>query len=90
MSKYEVFSGPDFPAFGLNTERYVFSPNAGKYGLEKTPYLNTFHAVKLSALQNDAKFTKQNGRLLTWNLKKKGLNKRHSKVTKNDKIVEIN
>ena len=30
-----------------NTEFFwsVFSPNAGKYGLEKTPYLNTFHAV---------------------------------------------
>ena len=29
------YSGPHFPAFGLNTERYylsVFSPNAGKYG----------------------------------------------------------
>ena len=25
----------------------VFSPNAGKYGLEKTPYLPTFHAVHL-------------------------------------------
>ena len=24
----------------------VFSPNAGKYGPEKTPYLNNFHAVK--------------------------------------------
>ena len=23
----------------------VFSPNAGKYGPEKTPYLGTFHAV---------------------------------------------
>ena len=23
----------------------VFSPNTGKYGLEKTPYLDTFHAV---------------------------------------------
>ena len=23
----------------------VFSPNAGKYGEEKTPYLDTFHAV---------------------------------------------
>ena len=23
----------------------VFSPNAGKYGPEKTPYLETFHAV---------------------------------------------
>ena len=27
------FSGPYFPIFGLNTER--FSPNAGKYGSEK-------------------------------------------------------
>ena len=23
----------------------VFSPNAGKYKTEKTPYLNTFHTV---------------------------------------------
>ena len=30
------FSGPCFPVFGLNT---------GKYGPEKTPYLNTFHTV---------------------------------------------
>ena len=30
------FSGPYFPAFGLNTERYcVFSPNGRKYGSEK-------------------------------------------------------
>ena len=32
------YSGPYFPAFGLNKERYeyisVFSPNAGKYGPE--------------------------------------------------------
>ena len=33
MSKYGVFSGPYFPAFGLNTERYEVS------------YLDTFHAV---------------------------------------------
>ena len=25
--------------------RTVFSPNAGKYGAEKAPYLDTFHAV---------------------------------------------
>ena len=30
--------------FFLNTA--VFSPNAGKYGPEKTPYLDTFHAVQ--------------------------------------------
>ena len=37
MSKYGVFSGPSFP---------VFSPNTGKYGPEKTPYLDSFHAVQ--------------------------------------------
>ena len=37
VSKYGVISGPYFP---------VFSPNTGKYGLELTPYLNPFHAVK--------------------------------------------
>ena len=36
VSKYEIVSGPYFP---------VFSQNAGKYGPEKTPYLDTFHAV---------------------------------------------
>ena len=30
------FSGPYFPVFGMNT---------GKYGPEKTPYLDTFHTV---------------------------------------------
>ena len=46
VSKYGVFSGPYFPTFRLNTERYgVFSPKAGKYGPEKTPYLDTFHEV---------------------------------------------
>ena len=38
MSKDGVISGPYFPAFGLNTERYDFS------GPEITPYLDTFHA----------------------------------------------
>ena len=33
---YKAFSGPYFP---------VFSPNTGKYGPEKTPYLDTFHTV---------------------------------------------
>ena len=36
MSKYGVFSGPYCP---------VFSPNLGKCEPEKTPYLDTFHAV---------------------------------------------
>ena len=43
MSKYGVFPGPYSPALGLNTA--VFSPNAEKYGPEKTPYLDFFHAV---------------------------------------------
>ena len=34
--RIRYFSGPYFPAFGLNTERYsVFSPNAGKKEPEK-------------------------------------------------------
>ena len=46
VSKYGVISGPCFPAFRLNTSYLsVFSPNAGKYGPEITPYLDTFHAV---------------------------------------------
>ena len=28
----------------------VFSPNAGKYGLEKAPYLDTFHSVNKSKI----------------------------------------
>ena len=36
VSKYGIFSGPYFPVFGLNI---------GKYGPEKTLYLNFFHTV---------------------------------------------
>ena len=36
VSKYGIFSGPYFPSFGLNME---------KYGPGKTPYLDTFRAV---------------------------------------------
>ena len=51
VSKYRVNSGPYFPAFGLNTERYgVLSPNVGKYRPEKTPYLDTFHAVGIGTI----------------------------------------
>ena len=35
VSKYGGFSGPYFP---------VFSPSTTKYGPEKPPYLDTFHA----------------------------------------------
>ena len=40
MSKYGVFSGPYFP---------VFSPNTEKYGPKKTPYLDTLQAVSTLA-----------------------------------------
>ena len=42
VSKYGVFSGPYFPSFGLNT---------GRYGPEKTPYLDTFHAVTILTIE---------------------------------------
>ena len=57
VSKNGVFSGPYFPAFGLDTERYfasVFRPNAGKYGPEKTQYLNTFTLWLRISLQLNA------------------------------------
>ena len=41
VSKYVVFSDPYFPVFVLNT---------GKYGSEKTTYLDTFHAVASSQM----------------------------------------
>ena len=39
MSKYGVISGPYFPIFGLNTQ---------KYGADIIPYLDTFHTVMVS------------------------------------------
>ena len=59
VSKYGVISGPYFPAFGLKTGKSlsIFSPNAGKYGPEITPYLDTFHAVGALARHGlDTKF----------------------------------
>ena len=44
MSKYGVITGPYFPAS---------SPNTGKYGQEITPYLDTFHVVKIYRFQED-------------------------------------
>ena len=43
------YSGPHFPAFGLNTERYSVSlhiqPEYRKMRTRITPNKNTFHAV---------------------------------------------
>ena len=47
VSKYGFFSGPYSLVFGFTPKISVFSPNTGKYGLEKTPYLDTFHTVRL-------------------------------------------
>ena len=55
MSKYGVFSGRYFP-YSDWIRRFTdfsgpyfpaFSPNTGKYGPEKTLYLNTFHTVSI-------------------------------------------
>ena len=47
VSKYGVISGLYFPVFGLNTEIYGVNYGPKKYGPEITPYLDTFHAVKI-------------------------------------------
>ena len=50
VSKYRVLSGPHFPVFGLNTEIYgvtlCIQSEYRKIRTRKTPYLDTFHAVK--------------------------------------------
>ena len=50
------FSGPYFPLFGLDMERYpylsVFSPNAGKYGPGKSRIRRLFTQLKWKTLQN--------------------------------------
>ena len=50
VSKYGVISGPYFPVFGLNTERYSVSlriqSEDGKIGTRITPNMDTFHAVE--------------------------------------------
>ena len=39
----EFFLVPIFLFYGVNL--CVFSPNTGKYGPQKTPFLDTFHAL---------------------------------------------
>ena len=63
MSKYEVVSGPYFPAF---------SPNTGKYGPEITPCLDIFYAVFISEFeQGDAslEFITNNFQYYHWLMK---------------------
>ena len=56
VSKYGVISSPYFPALGLTSYLSIFSPNAGNYGPEITPYLDTFHVVR--SLQLAVTYTK--------------------------------
>ena len=42
-----------FSLIGTDYEDSVFSPNARKYGPEKTPYLDTFHAVLMNGRQKN-------------------------------------
>ena len=71
VSKSRFFSGPQI----LDWIFSVCSPNAGKYGPEKTLYLNTFHAVWEKSF--DAKsFEKSNvidQKFRNWKRKKKSL-----------------
>ena len=55
-----VFSGPYFPAFGLNPEIYganlCIQSKYRKIWTRKTPYLNTFNAVVQNKTQNSFTF----------------------------------
>ena len=48
--------------------RSFFSPNAGKYGPEKIPYLDTFHAVK-SLARNEKFISTEASDLVFWRFK---------------------
>ena len=48
VSRYGVFLVRIFQQLEYTKYLSVFSPNAGKYGPGKTPYLDTFHTVSLS------------------------------------------
>ena len=62
------FSGPYFPAFGLNTERYGVSvriqSECGKIRTRKTPNTDTFYAVIL--FSNTMMRLSRGGRKLFW------------------------
>ena len=51
VSKHGLFFGPYLPVLWLNTEIYGVNlriqPEYGKYGPERTRYLDTFHAVHM-------------------------------------------
>ena len=63
------FSGPSFPAFGLNTERYyylsVFNPNAGKNGQKKLGIRDTFNAVPIGKFDKNHNIKEDKSKYLT-------------------------
>ena len=62
------FSGPYFPTFGLNTERYRISPiqsERGKILTGETPDTNTFHAVVVLVFEKIDPTDKANYRLIS-------------------------
>ena len=51
----------------------LFSPNARKYGPEKTPYLNTFHAVHMNFISlKTRKSFEVSHYLMLWHIEKRG------------------
>ena len=61
VTKYGVISGPYFPAFGLNTERYFVSlriqTEGGKIRTTITPNTDTFYAVNVKQFACVARVT---------------------------------
>ena len=75
VSKYGVVSGPYFTPFELYL--FVFSPNAGKYGPEKTPYCVTFHAVQRCIQKCITIFCKNSRQLKVWCQWKVGIHNKY-------------
>ena len=87
VSKYWVFSGPNFPVFRVNTEIYsvnlrIQSKNR-KIRTRKTPYLNTFHAVLLKFKSYNFWWT------LLWDIATKKVDSRHILERQSIRVVWI-
>ena len=103
MSKCGVFFGLYFPAFGLNSERYEVSlriqSEYGKYGPEKTPYLDTFYAMELAKtftehciniVEKSCEFEPEIVRYYRQPMVKGivGSNKNHQSITKTERKID--
>ena len=58
------YSGPHFPAFGLNTERYGENEDCGKMRSRITPKTDTFHAVMISVKEDERLITLKHSKIL--------------------------